>query len=130
MENSILYDLTELLREKLPKLTVDYEYRIKNASLPYVYVKEFDNYQSKRYMGTANEHGYTVQVFEIEVITDKYNGIKEAREIMAQVDEVITSAGLVRTGMIPSPNDYNDSVNRIRARYDCVVDKNKTVYRR
>lgn len=130
MDNSILDDLTELLNAELADVTVSNEYRIKGAKLPYVYVKEFDNYQPKRYMGTDNEHGFTVQVFEIEVITDIYSGIKVARELMTRVDAVITSAGLLRTGMIPSPNDYNDSVNRIRARYDCVVDKNKTIYRR
>lgn len=128
--NSILEDIVELLQTQITDATVSDEFRIKDATLPYVYVKDFDNYQPKRLMGTDNEHGFTVQVFEIEVVTDKYNGIKMARELMNRVDAVITSAGLIRTGMIPTPNDYNDSVNRIRARYDCIVDKNKTIYRR
>lgn len=128
--NSIIDDLIALLREKITDAKISDEFRIDKAALPYVYVKEFDNYQPKNLMGDSDERGFTVQVFEIEVITKKYGGIRETRNLMDRVNAVMVSAGLVRSGMIPTPNDYNDSVNRIRARYDCVVDKNKTIYRR
>lgn len=69
--------------------------------------------------------------YVVEVYSNKSAGKKrEARQIMSLADDTMQRLGFVRVSLNSIPNALDNTVFRLTARYEAVVSRTKTIYRR
>lgn len=98
------------------------EYAETPSKFPAVTITESSNTViTNRRTAQQIENGAAV-LYEVNVYSNKTNGKKsEAKEIMAFIDEQMSSIGFTRTFLNPIPNVVDATIYRIVARYTAAV---------
>lgn len=132
IESELFTAVATELRKKYEKIMVygDEGTRV-IATFPAVTMVETDNiiYQKSLTCDLAENHAKLL--YTINAYSNKEPGKKtECKAIIANIDETMAKFGLMRTFCSQVPNLQDGKIYRMTARYEGVVDKNKTIYRR
>ena len=116
--------------EQYPEVELSSTLTLKPTKFPYVSIIEEDNAVFKRTSDSKRLENHARIMLQVDVYTTGNRKQQEARAIIGVIDETYGNIGLRRTMLSPTLN-YNDtSVYRMTARYECIVSKDKEIYRR
>lgn len=132
--NMIENDVFTLVADKLrtvygaENIYVTGEYTPTPPKFPCVFLYEADNFNAG--FDGCNTEVVTGVMYQVEVYTNDLNGKKTlAKEIMQNVDSVMTPLGFTRQNMQQIPNLSDATIFRLNARYSASV-INNVIYRR
>ena len=107
------------------------EYVSVPPKFPAVMLVEMSNVPVRTTQDTTNQENHASIMYELDVFSNKATGKKtQAKGIAATVDQVMQSLGFTRTFLNPIPNLNDATVYRIKGRYEAIVGKDETIYRR
>lgn len=107
------------------------EYVSQPPRFPAVFIVEQDNTVHLRGRDSANIENFADVMYQVDVFSNKNAGKKvQAKEIIALVDDQFAQMGFTRTFLNPVQNMNNATIYRMTARYQAVVGKDQTIYRR
>lgn len=131
IEYDLFNILSTALRTEFDGISVYGEIIKEAPSFPTVIIIEADNAVEMRTSSSDNVENHVQVVYEINVYTNDLQGKKrKAKDIMSLIDNIMLSYGFTRmiSGSIANLEDV--SIYRMVARYEAIIDKNKTIYRR
>ncbi len=130
IENEIFTQIATLLRAKFGTIYIYGEEVSTVSKFPCVTIEEFDNYPYQQTEDSGTNENHAVIVYEVNVYSNKANGKKaECKAILSVIDSEFLKLGFTRN--IKNHITMNDAtVCRMLCRYQAVVSKNKTIYRR
>lgn len=107
------------------------EYVGQPPKFPAVFIVEMDNTVYLRGRDSANIENFADVMYQVDVFSNKNAGKKvQAKEIIALIDEQFAQMGFSRTFLNPVQNMNDATIYRMTARYQAVVGKDQTIYRR
>ena len=107
------------------------EYVSQPPKVPAVFIVEQDNTVHLRGRDSANIENFADVMYQVDVFSNKNTGKKvQAKEIIALVDDQFAQMGFSRTFLNPVQNMNDATIYRMTARYQAVVGKDQTIYRR
>lgn len=131
IENDVFDYVYERVVEKFPDLHMSGEYVKSPPSFPSSSLVEMDNTTYTGTQTSSDNENHASVMFELNVYSNKKVGKKsECKAIVSFIDEIMISLGFNRKLLQPVPNMDDATIYRMLARYDAVVAKNKTIYRR
>lgn len=117
------------LKNKFFPIKVTGELSDSEAVFPCVQIEESSNIPV--YQDNGETSSYAALQYRVVVLSNKSAGkVAEARNILAAIDEVFEPLNLRRTTFVSQNGLYTNSVYRITATYEAVVDENGVIYRR
>lgn len=131
IENEVFSKLKKAIQKAHHDAYVTGEYVRTPPSFPCVSIEEQDNYPLRSTQSTSSLENHAILMYEVNVYSNKAVGKKtECRAIAKTIDNAFMSMGFNRRMLNPIPNMDSATIYRMIARYQCVVDRNKTIYRR
>lgn len=131
IENNVFDYVASLLRQKYKKIFVVGEYIKSPALFPCVSIIEEDNQVYRNTSTSSNTENHARVLYEINIYSNKTNGKKtEAKNILATIDDHLHKLGFVRIMASPIPNESDNTIYRVVARYRATISKDKVIYRR
>ena len=133
IESQVFTTVASALRDEYgaDKIYVAGEYVSQPPRFPAVLIAEMDNYVHLRGRDTQTIENYANVMYQVDVFSNKNTGKKvQAKEIIALVDDQFAQMGFTRTYLNPVPNMNDATIYRMTARYQAVVGKDQTIYRR
>lgn len=129
IETDIFSTVAGVLRAAYPGIKVSGEYGASETNFPVVTLVESDSSVFTRARTVACIENAATVLYEANVYSNKvgYKAL-EAREIMATLDEEMAKLGFTRTMLSPIPNLQDNTIYRLTARYEGVVDKDLWIY--
>lgn len=107
------------------------EYVSQPPRFPAVFIVEQDNTVHMRGRDSATIENFADVMYQVDVFSNKNTGKKvQTKEIIALVDDQLAQMGFSRTFLNPVQNMNGATIYRMTARYQAVVGKDKTIYRR
>lgn len=101
------------------------------ARFPYVCCVTQDNSTYTETCDSGSIENHCTVMVQIDVYTNDVSGKKDkAKTIIKKIDVAMLDAGFARTLLQPISYLQDATVYRLTSRYDALVDKNKTLYRR
>ena len=131
IENEVFTRVAKVLREKFEGVKVygDEGSRI-IATFPAVTLVETDNAAYERTMTSDLAENHVELLYTANVYSNKTSGKKaECKAIMAEINEVLTGLGFVRTSCQPVANLQDGTIYRMTARFTAVVSKTQRINR-
>ena len=129
-ENAVYTTVATAVRTEHSGAKVSGELNLNPAEFPAVYIEMSDCYPYTQGADGSTYENFCVAVFEVNIYSAKTNGRKsEAKAILHTVDTAFSGIGFQRTAAVPM-NGNDATKYRIVARYEAVVSKDFTVYRR
>lgn len=123
VENEVYTRIAEMLRVKFPGINVSSEYVKSPSEFPHVSITQSDNYPITEREDSSNQENMVQVMFEVNAYSNKSSGKKtECKQIMAAVNDLLTSMNFRRLVMTPVPNMENATIYRITARYRVATD--------
>ncbi len=130
VEPEVFTEAKAAVTARFPEMTMESVTTHSPSRFPFTELEQTDSYPLRSTRDSADNENHAVVVFEGNVYSNKTNGKKkEAKAVMAVLDEAMCRMGFTRLTMIPFAYD-NGSKYRLFARWSAVADKNKTIYRR
>ena len=131
IENDVFSEVAKKVREKFSNIFVTGEYVKSPSSFPCVSLVEIDNATFRNSQTTESQENHVAVSYEVNVYSNKTKGKKaECKEIIAFIDEVLMSLNFTRIMLEPVPNQNDATIYRMLGRYQAVVSRNKTIFRR
>lgn len=131
IETEVFNTVSEMVREKYPKIYMTGEYVKSPPSFPCVSLIEVDNQIYRNTRTTECIENHAQLLYEVNVYSNRQSGKKaECKAIIALIDKRMEVLGFTRTLLNPVPNEEDATVYRMVARYRAIVSKNKVIYRR
>lgn len=129
-ENEIYTSVATALRNAVPEIFVSGETNLNPSKFPAQFIEVADNYSLFTTRDSSSNENHAVIMVEGNTFSNKHTGKKqEAKKIFSIVDSVLNDLGFTRTAMLPI--SFNDSTAyRIAGRWQAVIDKNGTIFRR
>lgn len=128
IENDIFNAVAVPLRETFKGIWVTGDTTDIPVEFPVVTIEERDNFVYTRARTTNIENAVNV-MYEVNVYTNRVGyKKKDAQDIMAFIDNILSQLGFTRTMMQPIDNLSDATIYRLTARYDAVVDKDNWIY--
>lgn len=118
------------LKTRLTGCTVEPSYPKNIPDFPLVTVEEVSNLT---YTDSIDSSGETMReiALEINVFSDAENSVTVVKGLRNRIDDILTSIYRMTCDFsAPTHNYLNSDIYRYTMRFSCVVDKNKTIYRR
>lgn len=131
IENEVYSFVESALRSEYPDMFVTGEYVAYPAVFPCASIVESINsvYRASSTTDEVENHGLIT--YEVNVYSNKSKGKKsECKKIIGIIDSRMLSLGFVRRFMQPVPNIQDATIYRMFGRYQAVVNKDKTIFRR
>ncbi len=130
IESMVYSMVSDAVRVAYPQAEVVSVTTFSPARFPCVCIEETDNYDLRSTQDSASNENHVVSVLEVNVYSNRASGKKtEAKDILSVVDNTLLSLGYSRTSR--TPINLDDATKyRLFARYDAVISKDKTIYRR
>ena len=131
VENEIFTIVSTKVREKYSDIFITGEYVKVPSSFPCVSLIEQSNTGYDSTQTSSENENHAKVMYEINVYSNKTRGKKsECKAIAALIDTELLSLGLSRIMLQPIPNMDDATIYRMTGRYEGVISKNKTIYRR
>ena len=100
------------------------------SKFPCVYVIEADNYTNTRTADSGSNENHVIVMYEIQCYTNDATGKKtRCKSVFSDVDDVMLGLGFERTSKT-NVIQNDATVYRVVGRYQAVVSKSETIYRR
>lgn len=124
--NQVYTKIAEMLEDKYPEAELRDELTFAPNYFPCVCVEEADNYMVNS-DNINREHAARV-MYEVNIFTNKLSGRRtEARAILSLIDELLVRYNFTRK--VTTPLSINENtMYRLFARYEAVVDENNEIY--
>lgn len=117
------------LKAKFPGIKVTGELSDTETVFPCVQIEESSNVPV--FQDNSPTSFYAAVQYRVAIFSNKNAGkTTEARSILSALDEVFEPLNLRRTAYTAQSGLYANSVYRITATYEAVIDENGTMYRR
>lgn len=130
VENEIFNKITIELRSRFPGIYVFGEDVRSPSSFPCVSIVEADNYTFRKTQDSGSNENHAVLMYEVNVYSNKTKGKKtECKAIFSVIDDVFLNLGFTRLTKHPVTMD-KATIYRMVGRYNAIVSKNQTIYRR
>lgn len=130
IESEVFDTVSKKVREKYSSIYMTGEYVKIPPSFPCASLVEADNQIYRNTRSTECIENHAQLLYEANVYSNKKVGKKaECKAIIAIIDEQMQKLGFTRIIMNPVPNEEDDTVYRMVARYRAIVSKNKVIYR-
>lgn len=130
VENEIIDKIAIELRSRFPGIGVFGEDVRSPSSFPCVSVVEADNYTLRKTQDSGSNENHAVLMYEVNVYSNKTAGKKtECKEIFSVIDDVFLNLGFTRLAKHLVTMD-EATIYRMVGRYNAIVSKNQTIYRR
>lgn len=130
IENEIFNKIKIELRSRFPRINVFGEDVRSPSSFPCVSIVEADNYTLRKTQDSGSNENHAVLMYEVNVYTNKTNGKKtDCKAIFSVIDDVFLNLGFTRLAKHPVTMD-KATIYRMVGRYNAIVSKNQTIYRR
>lgn len=130
IENEIINKITIELRSRFPRIGVFSEDVRSPSSFPCVSIVEADNYTLRKTQDSGSNENHAVLMYEVNVYSNKIKGKKtECKAIFSVIDDVFLNLGFTRLAKHPVTMD-KATIYRMVGRYNAIVSKNQTIYRR
>lgn len=131
IENELFTKAAEILRSRFgSKFTVYGATVLAPSEFPCVCIEESDNFPLTRTQDSGSNENHVELVYDVNVYSNKQSGKKsECKEILTVIDEFFLGMGFTRTTKQPIPLD-DATQFRLFARYEAIVSKDSTIYRR
>lgn len=131
IENEVYTSVETAVKEIYPNIFMTGEYVAAPASFPCVSLVEVMNSIFRRSATNTEIENHAVITYEVNVYTNKTKGKKtQCKQIIDLVDKKMLELGFVRRFMQSVPNVADATIYRMFGRYQAVIDKNHTIYRR
>lgn len=131
MENEIFNEVSAQVREQYPDIFMTGEYVKTPPSFPCVSLVEVDNATFRNTQTAEGKENHVAVMYELNVYSNRTKGKKaECKEIAAFIDEILMGLNFTRTMLEPVPNQDNATIYRMLGRYQAVIGKNSTIFRR
>lgn len=131
IENELFTMLATLLRTEFPGISVTGEYTKTPSVFPCVSIIEMSNTIHSATTTSSQSENHVDVMYEINVYSNKTAAKKsECKKIASVIDEKMLGLGFVRTMLEPIPNLEDSTIYRLLGRYQAVVGKDDTIYRR
>lgn len=128
-ENEVFDKVYTALIASFPKINVTSEPNLSPASFPCASIYEADNQVYNKTQDSGSNENHVKVMFEVYVFSNKKSGRKtECKNIFNVIDETLLFMGFTRT--TKQPLEPTDNIYQIIGRYEAVISKNKTVFRR
>lgn len=127
--NEIYTRITSALQEYDSKVKTSSVYTNSPSSYPFVSVELIEDYVYERGSDSGDIENFANNAYEINVYSKGNTAMSKARELSMVVDNFMKSVGFTRVSKTPM-QDQNETLYRIILRYEGVVSKDLTVYRR
>lgn len=128
-ENEVFDKVYTALSSAFPKIKVTSEPNLSPAQFPCASIYEADNSVYSKTQDSGSNENHVKVMFEVYVFSNKKSGRKtECKSIFNVIDETMLSIGFTR--ITKQPLEPTDNIYQIIGRYEAVVSKNKTIYRR
>jgi len=129
IEKEIFQKVYTAVNTAYPSVFITGEYVNSPSSLPALYIIESENTTYTNGRDSEKVENQATLLYEIEVYSNKTTGKKtEAKNILNVADAVMLELGFTRTSLSPVPNYLDNTIYRITARYQAVVDTNLKIY--
>lgn len=126
----ITNEIITKIENELPTVNVLASYPSGVPDFPCVIIEESSNttYESTIDSNGQNHSDITI---EINIFSTAKNKTTEAKQIRNSIDLIMSDLyGMVRTFSGQTPNYLDENVYRYTLRYNGIVNKNKTIFRR
>ena len=131
IEAEIFDEVYRKLVEVYPDIFMSSSYVNAPAAFPAVSMIEQSNVPYSGSMTNSLTENHATVMYEINIYSNLNQGRKkQAREIAAKVDEIMSGMGFVRGLFTPAPNYADGTIFRILMRYTAVVGQDHTIYRK
>lgn len=131
LETEIFSAVAEKTRVQYPNIFMTGEYVKTPPSFPCVSLVEVDNATFRNTQTTESKENHVAVMYELNVYSNRTKGKKaECKEIAAFIDEILIGLNFTRTMLEPVPNQDNATIYRMLGRYQAVIGKNSTIFRR
>ena len=131
LETEIFSTVAEKTRVQYPNIFMTGEYVKTPPSFPCVSLVEVDNATFRNTQTTESKENHVAVMYELNVYSNRTKGKKaECKEIAAFIDEILMGLNFTRTMLEPVPNQDNATIYRMLGRYQAVIGKNSTIFRR
>lgn len=131
VENEIFTIVSTNVREKYPDIFITGEYVRVPSSFPCVSLIEQSNTVYEGTSTSSDIENHAKLMYEVNIYSNKTRGKKsECKAIATLIDTELLSLGLNRIMLQPIPNMDDATIYRMTGRYEGVISKNKTIYRR
>lgn len=131
IENEVFDTVALCVLAEEPDAYVTGIYERMPAKFPCVMLIEKDNRTNISTQTNASMENHAVLLYELDVYSNLIKNRKaQCKRIAAIVDEQMQRLGFTRNMLEPIDNMLDASIYRIKGRYQAIVDKNKTIYRR
>lgn len=128
-ENEVFDKVYTALNAKFPKMKITSEPTLSPAQFPCASIYEADNSVYSKTQDSGSNENHVKVMYEVYVFSNKKTGRKtECKNIFSVIDEKMLSLGFTRT--TKQPLEPNNNIYQIIGRYEAVISKNKTVFRR
>lgn len=131
IENEVYSNVETAVRNVYPNIFMAGEYVLAPASFPCVTLVEVMNSVYRASSTNEEIENHSLITYEVNVYSNKAKGKKtQCKEIISLIDSEMSKMGFVRRFMQSVPNIQDATIYRMFGRYQAVVNKNKTIYRR
>lgn len=131
VESQVFQKCADAFRAEYPNGFIAGEYVSQPPKFPAVSIVEMDNTVSARHRDTANIENFADVMYQVDVYSNLNKGKKaQAKAIIALIDEQFVQMGFTRTFLNPVQNMNDATIYRMTGRYQAVIGKDETIYRR
>ena len=131
VENQVYTAVKTVLTSTFSTVWMTGEYVSVPPKFPAVMLIEMSNVPVRTTQSSSEQENHASIMYELDVYSNKATGKKtQAKQIASTVDQVMQSLGFCRTFLNPIPNLNDSTVYRIKGRYEAIVGKDETIYRR
>ncbi len=131
VEKEVFTRAATAVRAIAPDVFVTGEYVRTPPNFPCVSITENNNRPLVVTQSTSSMENHAVLMYEVNVYSNLKSGRKsQCRSLAEAVDNAFAKMGFTRIMLNPVPNLDDATVYRVVARYEAVVDKKGTIYRR
>lgn len=131
LEVEIFSAVAEKIRVQYPNAFITGEYVKTPPSFPCISLVEVDNATFRNSQTSESMENHAAVMYELNVYSNRTKGKKaECKELAAFVDEILMGLNFTRTMLEPVPNQDNATIYRMLGRYQAVIGKNSTIFRR
>ena len=130
IESELFNEIYKTLTENFGAVNVTSDYVATPEEFPCASIYEADNYVYSSSQDSASGENHVKVMYEVYVFSNKQSGKKtECKQIFNVIDKKMLAFGFSRLGL--EPVYQNDGrIFKLMGRYEAVVSRNKTIFRR
>lgn len=130
VENEIYTRLKKAINKEDSSIYVSSIYELIPKTFPACMIEQTDSYVLKEHLDSSGEENTNYLTYTISICAKGDTRKSQVKKILSIVDGEAFKLGLTRTFSQPITLQDNTNIYEIVSRYNCIISKNKTIYRR